>query len=219
MNRVGCWFCKIFLAPLVKWLFIKEIKGKENIPQRNFILASNHQSYLDIIFDAYLVVPRSFHFIGQIEGFRIPLKWIIAFIYWFSGVIPLDRKNTHSRGKIIEKAVKALKRGKILIIYPEGRRSLTGQIQEGKSGTARIFLKTGVPILPAGIKGAFELLPPKGKLKIKRQIQINIGQPLFFKEEFARAQNLAEDSSEHRALVEKITKKIMEEINNLCKEL
>ena len=216
MNPLLSWFCKIFLQPLVHWLFIKEVRGWENIPQRNFILVSNHTSYLDIIFDAYLSVPRKFHFIGQIEGFKIPLKWLIAALYFISGVISLNRKDENSREEAVKKAIEVLKRGDILIIYPEGRRSLTGEIEEGKPGTAKIFLKTGVPILPASIKGAFELLPPHGKLKIKRIIKINIGKPLFFEEEFKEAQKLDENSEEYKEILEKITTQIMEEIKKLC---
>ena len=218
MNPLLSWFCKIFLGPLVKKLFIKKIKGLENIPKRNFILVSNHQSYLDIIINSYLCVPRRFHFIGQIEGFKIPLKWLIASLYFFSGVIPLNRKNEHSREKVVKEATSVLKKGDILIIYPEGRRSTSGEIQEGKLGTARIFLKTGVPILPVGIKGTFEVLPPKGKLKIKKIIKINIGQPLFFEKEFQTSKNLTEDSQEHQQILQKITNKTMEEITNLCRE-
>jgi len=216
MNPLLSWFCKIFLAPLVKLLFVKEVKGRENIPKRNFILVSNHQSYLDIILDAYLCVPRRFHFIGQIEGFKPPLKWIIGAIYFLSGVIPLNRKDDYSREKVVDLAIKVIKKGDILIMYPEGRRSVNGEIQEGKWGAARIFLKTGVPILPAGIKGTFELLPPHGKLKIKRIVKINIGRPLFFEKEFSEAKSLDEDSPRYREIAQGITQKMMAEISNLC---
>ncbi|GAI03103.1 unnamed protein product, partial [marine sediment metagenome] len=94
-----------------------------------------------------------------------------------------------------------------------------GEIQEGKPGVAKIFLKTGIPILPTGIKGTFEIFPPKGKLKIKRIIKINIGKPLFFKEELERAKKLEENSEEYQQILQKITNKTMEEINNLFAEL
>lgn len=219
MNPLFSWFCKIFLHPLVHWLFIKEVKGWENIPKRNFILVSNHQSYLDVIINSYLCVPRRFHFIGQIEGFKIPLKWLISSIYFLSGVIPLNRRDERSREKVVKEAILVLKKGDILIIYPEGRRSTNGEIQEGKPGVAKFFLKTEVPILPVGIKGTFELFPPKGKLKIKRIIKINIGKPLFFKEELERAKKLEENSEEYQQILQKITNKTMEEITNLFAEL
>lgn len=209
------WFCKIFLAPLVRRMFIKEIRGLENMPKRNFILASNHQSYLDIIINAYLSVPRRFHFIGQIEGFKIPLKWLIIFLYFISGVITLNRKDESSREEVVQIAIAVLKKGDTLIIYPEGRRSTSGEIQEGKTGAARIFLKTGVPILPSAIKGTFELMPPKGKLKIKRIVKINIGKPLFFEKELEEAKNLDENSKEYREILEEITSQVMEEIKKL----
>lgn len=219
MNKVSSWFCKIFLKPIIDFLFIKEIRGIENIPKRNFILASNHQSYLDILINGRLCVPRKFHFIGHIEGFKIPIKWFIATIYFLSGVIPLDRKNDQSKKKVVGKAIEILKKGDILIIYPEGRRSINGEIQKGKFGIAKIFLKTGVPILPVGIKGAFELFPPKGKLNIKRIIKVNIGQLLFLKKELAEAKNLDESTKEYKEILQEITQKIMIEINNLCQTI
>ncbi len=215
MNPILSWFCKIFLGPLVKLLFIKEVRGWENVPKRNFILVSNHQSYIDIIIDGYLCVPRSFHFIGQIDGFKGILKFIIQSVYSLSGVIPLNRKSDASRENAVKMAIEVLKKGDILVIYPEGRRSASGVIQEGKFGTARIFLKTGVPIIPAGIIGTFELMPPLGKLRIKRIVRINIGKPLFFQEELAIAQNLNENSEEYLKMVQKITDKTMEEIEKL----
>ncbi len=215
MNKAGSWFCKIFLTPIVKKLFIKEIRGQENIPERNFILVSNHQSYLDIIVDSYLCVPRRFHFIGQVDGFKGIMKGLIRFLYFISGVIPLDRQKKESRKKVVIEAVKVLKKGDILIIYPEGRRSLNKEIQKGKLGVAGIFLKTGVPILPTGIIGTFGLLPPKGKLKIKQIVKINIGKPLYFEKEFAQAQNLNCNSEEYKEILREVTDKIMEEIANL----
>ena len=212
MNRAESLFCKFFLAPIIKKIFIKEIKGLENVPASNFILVSNHQSHLDIIISAFLCLPRRFHFIGQIDGFKIPLKWLIRSIYFLSGVIPLDRQNKESRKKVILQAIKVLKKRDILIIYPEGKRSLNGEIQGGKLGIAKIFLKTGIPIIPAALHGTFEILPPKGKLKIKKIVKVNIGKPLYFEEEFAQAQKIDENSEEYKDILKKITNRVMAEV-------
>ena len=219
MNPIFSWFCKIFLKPIVDRILIKEVKGWEDIHRGNFILVSNHQSYLDIIIDSYLCVPRKFHFIGQIDGWKGIMKWLIWLLYFLSGVIPLDRKSDESKEDVLKEAVKVLKKGHILVLYPEGRRSTNGQIQEGKFGTAKIFLKTGVPILPAGIKGTFELLPPHGKLRIKRIVKINVGNPLFFKKEFNQAKNLNENSQEYNKILQEITGRIMEEIEKLLAKI
>lgn len=215
MNPIASWFCKIFLRPIVDWFLIKEVKGLENIPKTSFVLVSNHVSYLDIIIDSYLCVPRRFHFIGQIDGFKGIVKWLIQAVYFIAGVIPLDRKNDQARDNVLREAIGVLKKGNILVLYPEGRRSTNGEVQQGKFGTARIFLKTGKPIVPAGIKGTFELMPPQGKLKIKKAVEVNIGKPLFFKEEFNLAQTLTETSLEYQQVLEKITDKIMKELKQL----
>ncbi|HDM31780.1 MAG TPA: hypothetical protein ENG32_00185, partial [bacterium] len=90
MNRVLSWFCKIFIKPIVDFIFVKEVKGLENLPEKNFILASNHQSHLDQIFTGYLAVPRRFHMIGQIDRYNEKLitKFLRDFIYFIAGVIP-----------------------------------------------------------------------------------------------------------------------------------
>ncbi len=211
MNRVVSWLCKIFLKPIVSFFLIKEVRGRENIPQKNFILVSNHVSYLDIIIDGYLCVPGKFHFIGQIDGWKGVMKWLIRAIYFISGVIPLDRQSDRSREDALKKAIKILKKGNILVLYPEGRRSVNGEVQEGRFGVAKIFLETGVPILPAGIKGTFELMPPGGKLKIKKNVEVNIGKPLLLNERIGPGR----DPAEQRQILEKITDRIMEKLKEL----
>lgn len=216
MNRVVSWFCKIFLKPIVDKFLIKEVKGLENIPKTNFILASNHQSHLDQIATAYVCVPRRFHMIGQVDRYRGLTKLFLYFVYFLAGVIHLNRKSEESKERAIEEAVKVLKKGDILVIYPEGTRTRTGEMGKGKLGIAKIFLRTGVPILPVGIKGNFELMPPgKGFPKIKRMTEINIGKPLYFKVELEKAKNLDCNSEEYKSILQEITQKTMEEIKKL----
>ncbi|MFQ6049546.1 MAG: lysophospholipid acyltransferase family protein [Candidatus Paceibacterales bacterium] len=215
MNRAASWFCKIFLKPPVDRFLIKEVKGKENIPKGNFILAANHQSHLDQIVTGYICVPRRFHMIGQTDRYGGLTKFFLYLLYFIAGVIHLNRKSEASKKRVIKEAVKSLKEGDILIIYPEGTRTRTGEIGKGKFGVAKIFLETGVPILPVGIKGAFELLPPGGKLKIKRIISINIGQPLYFEKEFEEAKNLPKDSEQYNQLLIKVTDTVMKKIATL----
>jgi len=216
MNRLLSLWCFLFLKPLIGWTFIKEVRGKENIPQRNFILAANHQSHFDQIVTGYICVPRRFHMIGQIDKYEGISGFLRDFLYFLAGTIPVNRKDKESKRKALLKAIEVLKKGDILIIYPEGTRSRTGRIQEGKLGVARIYLKTEVPILPVGIKGTFELLPP-GRVfpKIKKAIIINIGKPLFFKEYLEEAKNLECTSPGYQEICKKITEEVMGEIKNL----
>jgi 1-acyl-sn-glycerol-3-phosphate acyltransferase len=217
MNRFLSWFCEISIAPLIKWLFIKEIAGEHNIKDlnRNFILVSNHQSYLDILIDGCLCTPRKFRFIGQTDGWHGIMRLLIKGLYFIAGVIPVDRKSKKSRKNATERAIEILRKGDILVIYPEGTRSLNGTIQEGELGVAKIFLKTEAPIVPAGIIGTFELFPPKGKLKIDKIVKVNIGNPIFFEKELKKAKNLDENSKEYHIILQELTSKIMKEIHNL----
>jgi hypothetical protein len=73
--------------------------------------------------------------------------------------------------------------------------------------------------LPVGIKGTFELMPPgKAFPAFKRIVEINVGKPLFFKEEIEMAKNLDCQSEEYKNLCQKITDKVMEEISKLISQ-
>jgi 1-acyl-sn-glycerol-3-phosphate acyltransferase len=218
MNRAVSWFCKIFLAPIVKFLFIKEVRGRENIPKRNFILATNHQSHLDEIINGYVCVPRRFHFIGQTDQYGGLTKLALYIIYFLAGVIHLNRKNKDSKREAVDQAIEFAKKGDSLIIYPEGTRTRTGKLGKGKWGVAKIFLETGTPILPAAITGTFELLPPGGKLKIKRITKINIGKPIYLEQELEGKSSPGGEEKRRNFLI-KTTDKVMAEIASLKAEL
>ncbi len=212
MNIIISWFCKIFLAPLIKKFFIKEIKGLENIPKINFIVVSNHQSHLDELITSYICVPRKYRFIGQVDSYGGFKKLLLYFLYFLGDVIHLNRKSKESRKSVLEEAIRSLNKGYCLIMYPEGTRSRTGEIQEARWGVARILLKTKAPILPVGIKGMFDVLPPHGKLNIKKIVEVGIGNPLFFEEEREKAKGLDENSEEYKEILQKITQETMKQI-------
>ena len=220
MNKLLSWFCYLFLKPIVKLIWIKEVKGIENIPKSNFILAANHQSHWDQVITAYLCVPRNFTYLGQIDKYSGFEGFLRNFLYFIFGVIPVHRYDEESKKRAIKKCVERLKKGEILIMYPEGTRSKNGKIKEGKPGIAKIYLETGIPILPVAIKGNFEIMPV-GKIfpKFKKIVKIGVGKPMEFKEELEIGKNLNCQSPEYKEICQKITKKVMEEIKNLFEKL
>lgn len=220
MNKILSWFCYIFLKPLVKLIWIKEIKGLENIPKTNFILASNHQSHWDQVINGYLCVPRKFTYLGQIDKYTGFEGFLRNFLYKIAGVVPIHRYNEDSKKKAIEECIERLKNGEILIMYPEGTRSLDGKIKEGKPGVAKLYLQTGVPVLPVAIKGNFEIMPVgKSFPRFKKIVKINIGPPLEFKKELQFSQNLNPKSPEYYEICQKITETLMERIKSLFEKL
>jgi len=220
MNRILSWFCKIFLKPIINRIFIKEARGLENLPKSNFILAANHQSHLDQITAGYVCVPRRFTFLGQVDKYSGFEAFLRNLLYVMAGVIPVHRFNEESKKRALEKAIARVKKGEILVIYPEGTRSKDGRVHEGRPGAAKIYLKTGVPILPVAFKGNFDLLPVgKSFPRLKRIVRINVGKPLEFREEYKTAKKLDCNSKEYREICQKITNLVMEEIKKLFEEI
>jgi 1-acyl-sn-glycerol-3-phosphate acyltransferase len=220
MNKLLSWFCYIFLKPIVKLIWIKEVRGIENVPKTNFILAANHQSHWDQVITAYLCVPKRFTYLGQIDKYSGFEGFLRNLLYFVAGVIPIHRYNEESKRKAIKECVERLKKGDILIIYPEGTRSKDGKIHEGKPGIAKIYLETGVPILPVAIKGNFEIMPVgKSFPKFKKIVKINVGKPLEFKKELEIGRNLSPQSPEYKEICQRITQRVMEEIKKLFEEL
>jgi len=220
MNKIVSYFCHIFLRPIVRGLLIEKVTSFENMPKSNFILAANHQSHLDHVATGFVCVPQKYHYIGQTDRYRGFDRFLLNILYFVAGVIRVHRENDESKKEAIEKSIEVIKKGASVVIYPEGTRSRNGKMGEGKTGIAKIFLKTGVPILPVGIKGTFELMPPgSGFPKIKRGVKINIGKPLFFEEELTRAQKISEDSNEYQEICQKITNKVMSEISSLVEKI
>jgi len=199
---------KRILFPIVR-LWIKEVNGMNNIPKKGpFILAANHSSYMDHPCLANLVVPflnKKLHFLAKKEHFNTFLERL-----WhnYAGAIPLNRQGGGKEA--LRWAINALKQGKIIGLYPEGTRTLTEKIQEGKTGIAWLALKAQVSVVPVGLIGTFEIMP-KGKLIPKfKKATVNVGKPMYFTEYYNKKIN--------KRILNEVTKKIMKEIARLSKQ-
>lgn len=127
-----------------------EYIGVENIPQEGgVIFAFNHLSFVDT--PLLLANPVR----SDITGLITTKYEGKAFIGWFVRTakgIWINRDIADFAA--IKEASKALKKGHVLGVSPEGTRSKTGSMQEAKPGTIMIAVKTGVPIIPVGITGS-----------------------------------------------------------------
>lgn len=207
MKKIVSILSWIFLAPLYHSM-VKEVSGKENVPKRNFILVSNHSSHLDWFIDGYFCTPKRFTFIGQVDKMTGMMAFWRNMLYGYAETIPMNRKDPESKRKAIASALERLKQGLILIIYPEGERSRDGKLHEFKPGAARLHLESGAPILPVAIKGSYELMPPGGKLKIKKTVVITVGKPLDFEKERIIAAKMDKKSEEYKNFCLDISKKM-----------
>ena len=142
-----------------------KLRGKANIPRDGgLIIASNHIAAADP-FLLGSAIPRELWFMAKKELFKpFLLGRFIAKVNAF----PVDRFGFDI--DVIRKSVSLLKRGRALIMFPEGTRSKDGQIMEGKIGVGMLASKAGVSIVPAYIantKSAWRNLLKGKRMKVK----------------------------------------------------
>lgn len=217
MNTFVSTLSRFVLARAVRSLLIKDINGLDNIPKKsNFILASNHLSHSDWFMSGYITTPRRFTFLAQVDQYTGFKKMWRNLIYWWGGIIPINRKSDESKRRAIATAIKMLKEGYCVVIYPEGGRAYDGVMRDFKSGVGKLHLESGVPVLPAALKGTQDLMPPHGKLKLKKVAQVSIGNLLDFPQERQAAQIMDKDSHEYRKLCAGVAKKIEDRVRELA---
>ncbi len=196
---------RIFLSPFVKLFWIKRVSGLENIPKEGAaILAFNHQSYFDFI--CFIAVcPRHIHYLSA-EKFFSSYFW--RPVMKIMGQIKVER--TSKNKNLLHSSIQShLKRGKLVGIFPEGTRSPHKEkMLEAFIGVARYAYHGNVPVIPIGIKGAYEVMSRfDEKPKIKKSIQIIIGSPIDL--------SVYHKSKLNRKAFKIITNKIMLRISEL----
>jgi len=150
------------------------VEGRENIPpEGGVIIAANHISYVDPpLLGA--VLPRRATFMARRGLFEMPLlRWVMK-----QTAIPVDRQKT--RPSTIKEAVTRLKKGGVVVLFPEGRRSETGELLEGKRGIGMLVGLSGVPVVPALIKGTDRMLPVDAKWLKRARVMIVFDRPIYY---------------------------------------
>jgi long-chain acyl-CoA synthetase len=152
--------------------------GLERLPTTGpFILSPNHQSYLDA-FLLVAVLPyrvfRKMFFVGASEYFATPLRRRIARAIH---VVPVDPDTNLVQA--MQAGAFGLRNGKVLILFPEGERSIDGGIKKFKKGAAILSLHLSVPIVPVAMDGAFDVWPRSRPFGWRALIPANGGRVLL----------------------------------------
>lgn len=145
------------------------------IPETGGVLvAANHASYLDIPLLGCGMRRRAWY-LGRSDLFPVPvLNGILQSLGW----IPLrsGRLDRQAFGK----AISLIQSGKVVVIFPEGGRSQDGHLRQPKAGIGVIVSQTGCPVVPAYIKGTFDVLPTGSRWPRFRRVAVRFGAPLVF---------------------------------------
>lgn len=168
--------CRALARELVRPLARVRVEGREHLPASGpFILVANHQSVLDPIF-IQSNVPRPVHTLTKSTQFsRFPFAWLLP------RILALPTRRYRVDAHVVRLMMRRLAQGEVVGIYPEGERTWDGSLQPLRRGTVRVLLRAGVPIVPCGISGAFELWPRWGRGPRRgRDVVLRFGPPLLF---------------------------------------
>lgn len=173
LHRFTC-----FWASLYTWvnpLWPVTMRGRERIRAgETYVMVANHLSLLDILVLFRLF--RHFKWVSKVENFRIP------FIGWnmrLNRYIPLRRGDRESVVQMMAACERTLAEGNPIMMFPEGTRSVTGELKEFKTGAFELALKTRRPILPIVLAGTSNALPKRGYvLQGRHPITVTVLEPI-----------------------------------------
>ena len=158
------------------------ISGREKLPAHGpFVLAANHCSHLDALVLGAALSPRHRERAFPIAAGDIffQTKTVAVFSAIMLNALPMWRKNCGPHA-LAELRRKLQEEKAIFIIFPEGGRSRTGSMMPFKHGLGMMVAETNVPVVPCGLIGTFDALPPNRKVPRPDTIKLIIGESLNF---------------------------------------
>jgi len=138
------------------------------------ILAMNHQSYLDPPL-AGIACDRAIYFLARRTLMDLPLfRWLLPKL----NVIPVNQEGIDRSA--LKALIRVMKSGNATLVFPEGARTLDGNLQPAQPGVGLVIAKTLAPVVPMRIFGAHQALPRGGGGLHFVPITIVVGEPIFF---------------------------------------
>jgi 1-acyl-sn-glycerol-3-phosphate acyltransferase len=200
---------ELTLGPTLRTVFRPEVTGRQNIPPAGpLIFAANHESFADEFFIPITSRRQVFYF-AKTEYFTAPGLRGRAMAAFFHGLgqVPVARTDTRSAAAVIDIGMEVLGEGRALGIFPEGTRSPDGTLYRFRTGAARLALRSGAPVVPVGLVGTRDVLPPDSRRWRRAPMGVHFGAPMEFG-------HLAEQERSARILRE-VTETIREAVQKL----
>lgn len=196
---------KALIRPTMHALWRLNVTGLHHVPAEGpAIFCPNHISFIDSLV-LPCVLPRRISYVGKAEYMD---SWKTRYVLPAVGMIPIDRGGGSASQRALDTAARVLDQGEFFGIYPEGTRSRDGRLHRGKTGPARLALRTGAPIIPVGLRGTDHIQPAGAAFPQPfRSCQINIGAPI----DVTRYLDRADD----RLVLRQIIDEVMFEIGKL----
>ena len=166
-------FFKLVGKGIILALTRLEVTGRENLPREGpFFLIPNHQSVLDPIL-VQASCPRPVHSFTKSTQFGSRIfRWLLPRL----NAIPTRRYRVDPQ--VVRVALRTIRNGGVVGIYPEGERSWDGTLQPLRRGTVRLLLKAGVPVIPCGVVGSYDVWPRWSKKPRRARVSIRFGDPI-----------------------------------------
>jgi len=162
-------------VPILALVSRIRLRGRYNVPKQGaFLIASNHLAWTDIPY-VPLFLPRKVVFMAKEEYFTSKIAWLVRFL----GAFPVKRGEGDRQA--LRAAEEQLKRGNVVVLFPEGTRSKTGTMAKAHAGLGMIALRSGVPVVPVAIWGSEKVLKEFGP-----RVTVCYGEPLVFKPKGAK---------------------------------
>jgi cytidylate kinase len=177
------WFARFMCQAFCTLFFRYRSYGRENLPRTgSFILASNHQSFLDPVFCG-IAVKRHLTYVARDTLFR---NWFFGPLIASVNAIPIgrDRADIAAMRLVIDR----LRQGGAVCLFPEGTRTDDGRVIPVKPGFGLLCRRSKATVVPVLIDGAFELWPRHRKLFSPGSIVVRFGTPMS-PEQIARMTN------------------------------
>jgi 1-acyl-sn-glycerol-3-phosphate acyltransferase/long-chain acyl-CoA synthetase len=155
------------------------VAGRENLPSPPYLMCSNHCSHLDTPV-LMLAAGLPFSSFGMVAArdyfFETSSKRIFSRVM---NLLPVDRSPSRQAIEEHLQLCRAFcKQNKVIILYPEGTRSRSGELQLFKKGAAQYALELKVPLVPVRIWGTYEAFPKGSTVPRPHKIDVRIGKPL-----------------------------------------
>ncbi len=174
LRRNWVWFGFQSLAQVVFTIYFRvRTRGLENLPsQGGGLLLMNHQSFLDPLVTG-VWINRPVSYLARANLFRVPIiGWILRHTY----VLPINRAGGSTA--VIRETVRRLEQGFLVGIFPEGTRSVDGEIGRLKPGFLAVIRRSKVPVIPVGIAGTEKAFGRGSWFPKPFRVRIVIGAPL-----------------------------------------